>query len=194
MMIESDLVLLFTGLCDIFNKSRFDYCVAGGFAVGMWGPPRGTSDIDILIFLRETDRDSLMTLLGNHFNVLQSHDEDMVFGDLHIWRHILTGENKKNIFPLDMLIASNEYLQNVIKRRIEIEYRGVSVPVISVEDLIILKAVSFRDIDRFDMGNLVNGEVPIDWSYLEKMAGQLVQPRQLDFLKVLKQKGVSSRD
>lgn len=33
MEITNDLLILFTGLCETLNKSRFDYCVAGGFAV-----------------------------------------------------------------------------------------------------------------------------------------------------------------
>jgi len=84
MEIANDLILLFTGLCDTLNKSRFNYCAAGGFAVGMWGPPRGTSDIDIIILVRQKERESVTSLLGNHFKLVQSHEKDMVFGKLHI--------------------------------------------------------------------------------------------------------------
>lgn len=34
---------------DELNATGIPYCVTGGFAVGMWSPPRGTSDIDIVI-------------------------------------------------------------------------------------------------------------------------------------------------
>jgi ribosome-associated toxin RatA of RatAB toxin-antitoxin module len=40
--------------------------------------------------------------------------------------------------------------------------------VVSKEDLIILKAISFRDIDKHDIRNILNAETPIDWAYLEK--------------------------
>ncbi len=186
MEIENDLILLFTGLCDTLNKSRFDYCVAGGFAVGMWGPPRGTSDIDIIILVRQKERESVTSLLSDDFKLIQSHDQDMVFGKLHIWRHILAGENKQNLFPLDMIIASDEYLENVLKRRIEIEYKGVTVPVISIEDLIILKSISFRDIDRFDIKNLINSGNPIDWDYLDQIADRLIPQKQQDFINEMK--------
>ncbi len=186
MEIANDLITLFVRLCDTFNKSRFNYCVAGGFAVGMWGPPRGTSDIDIVILLQEEEREAVVAFLKKHFNMIQSHDKDMVFGDLHIWRHVFAGENKQNVFPLDMILASNEYLENVLNRRIEIEYRDVTVPVISIEDLIVLKSISFRDIDRFDIKNLVNSGNPIDWNYLDKKADRLIPPKQKKFLNELK--------
>jgi len=179
---ENDLIILFIGLCDTLNKSPFDYCVAGGFAVGMWGPPRGTSDIDIIILVRQKERKSVTSLLSSHFKLVQSHEKDMIFGKLHIWRHILAGENKKNLFPLDMLIASDKYLENVLKRRIEIEYRGVIVPVISIEDLIILKSISFRDIDRFDIENLINAGNSIDWDYLGETSARLIPQEQRDFI------------
>ncbi len=187
MEIANDLITLFVRLCDTFNKTRFNYCVAGGFAVGMWGPPRGTSDIDIVILLREKEREKVVEFLAKHFKMIQSHDKDMVFGDLHIWRHVFAGENKTNVFPLDMIIASNEYLENVLKRRLEIEYRGVTVPVISIEDLIILKSISFRDIDHFDIKNLINSGNPIDWGYLDKKVSLLVSPKPRKFINELKQ-------
>jgi predicted nucleotidyltransferase len=98
----------------------------------------------------------------------------------------LAGENKKNLFPLDMLIASDKYLENVLKRRIEIEYRGVIVPVISIEDLIILKSISFRDIDRFDIENLINAGNSIDWDYLGKTSARLIPQEQRDFINARK--------
>ncbi|MCP4155254.1 MAG: nucleotidyltransferase family protein [bacterium] len=186
MEIANDLITLFVRLCDTFNKTRFTYCVVGGFAVGMWGPPRGTSDIDIVILLREEERGKVVLFLEEHFNMIQSHDKDMVFGDFHIWRHVFAGENKRNVFPLDMIIASTEYLENVLNRRLEIEYRGVTVPVISIEDLIILKSISFRDIDQFDIKNLVNSGSPIDWDYLDKKLSQLVPQKQRTFIDALR--------
>jgi hypothetical protein len=182
----NDLIRLFTKLCDILNKSPFEYCVAGGFAASMWGLPRGTVDIDILILIREKERKSLVSLLGNHFNLMQSHDNDMVFGNFHIWRHILAGENKKNIFPLDMIIASGEYLESVLERKIETEYKGIIVPVISIEDLIVFKSISFRDIDRFDIKNLIDAGNPIDWDYLDEISTRLIPRERRDFIDALR--------
>jgi hypothetical protein len=147
--------------------------VTGGFAVGMWGPPRGTSDIDIVIMINEKERKFMTGFLNEHFNLVQSHEKDMVFDNIHVWRHILGAENKNNIFPLDMILCNNDYLKKVIERKIEIEYKSVKIPVIAIEDLIILKYISWRDIDKFDIENIINSGNAIDWHYLENMIRQL---------------------
>ncbi|MCU0285833.1 MAG: nucleotidyltransferase [Acidobacteria bacterium] len=170
---SNDLIILFIRLCSELNATKIPYCVAGGFAVGMWGPPRGTSDIDIVIMLNENDRKFMTNFLNNHFKLVQSHDHDMIFRTIHIWRHILKGENENSIFPLDMILCNNDYLKKVIERKIEIVYKNVSIPVISLEDLVILKCISRRDIDKFDIENIINSGNPIDWVYMKEMILQL---------------------
>ncbi len=170
---SNDLTILFLRLCDKLNASGIPYCVTGGFAVGIWGPPRGTSDIDIVIMIGETDRKFVTAFLNEHFNLVQSHEEDMVFKGIHIWRHVLGVEKGNSIFPVDMILCNNDYLKKVIERKIEIDYKRVKIPVISVEDLIILKYISLRDIDRFDIENIIKSDNPVDWVYLEEMIVQL---------------------
>lgn len=170
---SNDLIELFLRLCSEFNSTGIPYCVTGGFAVAMWGPPRGTSDIDIVIMIHKKNRNQVSEFLNNHFNLVQSHENDMVFKNIHIWRHILRSGKGDNIFPLDMIISNNAYLKKVIKRKIEIRYRSVKIPVISLEDLIILKSISQRDIDRFDIGNIFKSGHPIDWEYLKGVVSQL---------------------
>jgi hypothetical protein len=170
---SNDLIILFLRLCAELNATGIPYCVTGGFAVGMWGPPRGTSDIDIVIMIGDTDRKFVAGFLNEHFNLVQSHENDMVFKGIHIWRHILGAGNGNSIFPLDMILSNNDYLKKVIERKIEIDYKGVKIPVISIEDLIILKYISLRDIDRFDIENIIKSENPVDWIYLKEMILQL---------------------
>lgn len=90
------------------NAAGIPYCVTGGLAVGMWGPPRGTSDIDIVIMIDEKDRKFVISFLNEHFNLVQSHEKDMVFNNIHVWRHILGIENKNSVFPLDMILCNKD--------------------------------------------------------------------------------------
>lgn len=182
----NDLIILFLKLCDELNTTGIRYCVTGGFAVGMWGPPRGTSDIDIVIMLDEKDRKFVTGFLKGHFNLVQSHDNDMIFGNIHIWRHILKGENENNIFPLDMILCNNDYLEKVIERKLEIVYKNVRIPVISIEDLIILKYISLRDIDKFDIENIIKSGNPIDWPYLKEVILKL--NLDWDYIEAIKNK------
>ncbi len=45
MRVEKD----FVEFLELFNKNKVKYCIIGAFAVGFWGYPRYTKDIDILI-------------------------------------------------------------------------------------------------------------------------------------------------
>ncbi len=92
----------------------------------------------------------------------------MIFKNFRIWRHVIKAEDSPELLMLDALIADNEYLKRVIARSIEIDFHGINFPVVSKEDLIILKAISFRDIDKHDIQNILRSETPTDWNYLEK--------------------------
>ena len=118
--------------------------------------------------IENENREMIVRLLEANFNLVQSHREDMVFNIIRIWRHIIKVEESPELLILDTLLADNDYLKSVISRRIEINFHGITLPVVSKEDLIILKAISFRDIDKHDIRNILRSETPTDWDYLER--------------------------
>ena len=160
-------------LCTEFNRRQLAYCVAGGFAASLWGPPRGTEDIDMLVMIADEDRERFGKFLAARFHLLQSHDQEMVFSGIAIWRHIIQFGKQQSLFPLDLIMAKNDFLIHALSRRIELSYQGTTIPVISLEDLIILKLISFRDIDKYDIENLLKSEKPVDWPYLDKQIHKL---------------------
>jgi hypothetical protein len=167
------LAEIFKKLCSELNRFKISYCVAGGFAVSLWGAPRGTEDIDLVIMLAETEKAKITDFLSSHFLLVQSHPENMVFGDIIIWRHIVKSASGDNLYPLDMILARNDFLLRSLERKIELIYQGITIPVISIEDLLILKTISNRDIDNFDKENLVKSGIPIDWNYLKDQLKKL---------------------
>jgi predicted nucleotidyltransferase len=68
---------------------------------------------------------------------------------------------------IDFLNADSNFLKSVIARSIEIQYEGVSIPAVSIEDLIILKLFSFHRQDQIDIENLIISGTPISWKYLK---------------------------
>ena len=170
---DSGLIELFKRICQRMNEAGMCYCVAGGFAVSLWGTPRGTEDIDLVVVMEENARPVFSDFLGRNFKLIQSHQDLMEFRHVCIWRHIVGLEGTENIFQLDVILINDPYLRKVIKRKINVEYQGLVVPVISIEDLIILKLISLRAIDKFDIENLLKSENPIDWNYLKKNADLL---------------------
>jgi len=177
MGIAEDLKTLLKELCAELNKRNLQFCLAGGWAVSMMGIARTTIDIDMLMVLDETAKKQVISILENSFHLIQSHENEMEFKRLTIWRNIVSLKDKNEPFMIDLIKADTDYLKRVIARRIEIDYEGVIIPVIAIEDLIILKLSSFRKQDQVDIENLLLSGTPIDWQYLEKN----VKKNQLDW-------------
>ena len=124
-------------------------------------------DIDILIVLDENIKRKVVSILENSFNLIQSHEQEMELKNITIWRNIVSLKGKNEPYMLDLLKADNDYLKTVIERRIEIDYEGTIIPIISIEDLIVIKLASFRKQDQVDIENLIQSGAAIDWGYLE---------------------------
>jgi hypothetical protein len=165
---KRSLIGFLEDICHLFEKEKIPFCVTGGFAASIWGTPRATSDVDIVLNIEGESRERIIKLLDDNFNLVQSHREDMVFNDLHIWRHIIKAEDSPELLILDTLVANNDYLKRVIERKTEINFHNIKLPLVSKEDLVILKTISFRDIDKHDIRNILKSSTPTDWEYLER--------------------------
>ena len=167
MEIAEDLKVLLKKVCSELRRNNLQFCLAGGWAVSMIGIARTTMDIDILIVLDENIKRKVVSILENSFNLIQSHEQEMELKNITIWRNIVSLKGKNEPYMLDLLKADNDYLKTVIERRIEIDYEGTIIPIISIEDLIVIKLASFRKQDQVDIENLIQSGAAIDWGYLE---------------------------
>lgn len=154
-------------VCSELRRNNLHFCLAGGWAVSMIGVARTTVDIDILIVLDENIKKQVLSIFENSFRLIQSHEKEMEFKTITIWRNIVSLKGKQEIYMLDLLKADSDFLKSVIERRIEIDFEGTIIPVISIEDLVIIKLASFRKQDQVDIENLIHSGTPIDWAYLE---------------------------
>ena len=112
-----------------FGKQDVRYALMGGFALGLWGVPRGTVDVDLLINRDDLEKvDVVLTGLGYRCeyrtkNVSQYVSPEKVFGEidcLHAFR-----------------AASMEMLQRAVEKEI---FKGrLRIRVLRPEDLIGLK-------------------------------------------------------
>lgn len=168
-----DLKTLLKEVCTNLRKKKLQFCLAGGWAVSIIGTARTTIDIDILIVLNDDIKKQVISILEDSFHLIQSHENEMKFKTLSIWRNIVSLQKKGELFMIDFLIADTDYLKSIVERKIEIDYEGISIPVIPVEDLIILKLSSFRKQDEVDIENLLHSASPIDWEYLENTIKKL---------------------
>ena len=128
---------LLNKVAEILNNLRIDFFVSGGFAVSVWGRPRFTADIDLVIYLEEKNINQLAGKLKNEF-------PDAYIDSLQM-RDALKNNGEFNIIEpnvgmkIDFWIVYNQEYDKLRLRRSIKRNIGREVRFISPEDLIISK-------------------------------------------------------
>lgn len=142
MLLNSELIELLAA----FEKFKVRYLVIGGYAVGHHAEPRSTKDLDVWIGTDRKNAHALYRALAE-FGAPLSSGPDMF-------------EDKDSIywfgFPpnrVDILMAPQgaPLFDDAWRRRVKAEVDGVNVTVVSRDDLIALKELADRPVDRRDI-------------------------------------------
>jgi len=160
-----DFKLVIEKLITSFEDKGIRYALMGGFALGLWGVPRATVDIDFLVNKDDMGKvNEIMTGLGYNLfyqseNVSQYVSSDNIFGEvdfLHAFREISIGMLKRT--------ESKRFFDST-----------ASINVLKIEDLIGLKLQAMANdesrkaIDLPDIKSLIAlYKSAIDWSVLEE--------------------------
>jgi hypothetical protein len=137
----------FKDFLNSLNKNNVEYLLLGGWAVGMYGQPRATGDMDVLIAVDDENVDRLHKALYEFGapTVDKSHFKE----NGRIFR---MGRPPMRIEIINQ--ASGIDIKDCYARRKVVNADGVAIPVISREDLIINKKASGREKDLADVRNL----------------------------------------
>lgn len=151
-------------LSSMLEREAIEYALIGGHAVNAWLEPRFTADVDIVVAAGSDDFDRLKRVLaGEGFTVTGEHGADQPSGP-----DFVRLESDGSPLVLEVQAAKTLFQQEVI-RRASIGAAGARIA--TVEDLIVMKLIADRAKDQVDLLGLV--ELPdIDWSYIERWAGE----------------------
>ncbi|OGY65559.1 MAG: hypothetical protein A3A16_01710 [Candidatus Harrisonbacteria bacterium RIFCSPLOWO2_01_FULL_44_18] len=176
MKIESPEELL-VNIAAVLEKLKIRYFVTGGFAVSVWGRPRATFDIDIVIQLIERQVNDLIKAL-RALSKASYIDEDMA-------RQAIKSKREFNFIDastglkIDFIVGpDDEFTRLKFQRRKSKTISGQKVYFISPEDLILSKllwyqeSLSSRQLEDVESIIKISGE-NLDWHYLEQWARQL---------------------
>jgi hypothetical protein len=125
--------------------------IIGGIAVIARGVPRQTIDIDAIVWAESLDPESLLQALARH-HLLPRIDDALVFARRH---QILLLRHEPSGTPVDLSLAWLPFEREALQRSTVIDFGGVFIHVAAAEDLIIYKAVAWRDRDRSDIERLL---------------------------------------
>jgi hypothetical protein len=123
----------------------------GGLAVIARGVPRHTIDIDATIDGEGVDLNRVLATL-HEFGIVPRMPEVLEFARQ---RQVLLLRDSQTGTGIDLTIGWLPFEHEAIARATPVNFEGTIVPVASLPDLIVLKAVAWRDRDRTDLERLI---------------------------------------
>jgi hypothetical protein len=157
----------------------------GGIASSVRGEPRVTSDVDIVIGIDVARALELLhSLEGSPFEPLFSGADEVVERAF-----ILPVKHRASGVRVDMAIGLSGFEKNAIDRAEIIDIGSkVTAPVVSIEDLLVMKILAGRPRDMDDARSLVSlRSDQIDWAYTEQTAQELGDTVGMDLAATLRQ-------
>ncbi|MEW6544050.1 MAG: nucleotidyltransferase [Nitrospirota bacterium] len=157
------------------NEWRTDYALAGGLAYSALVEPRATTDVDVLILLEATNSDQIARLFSGVFDSVVPHQAPMLFKGGSIWRVIGIKDEREVI--VDLLLAHSAFHRQALARKRTVDFEGLALPIVTLEDLILLKAMAGRLQDLADIERICQRpDLQVDWSYVEVWRDKLGLP------------------
>ena len=117
------------------------FMLTGSFALGYYGKPRMTRDLDFVVALMERHVDALVSAFSTDFYI----DEDAARSAIKSQR-MFNLMHPDSAIKVDLIVRKNtEYRHAEFERRKLVEFAGISTWITSREDLILSKLVWARD-------------------------------------------------
>ena len=148
MEIANSIIAVLKQSAIMFRKHGVQYCLAGGLAVSMLTRPRATEDVDLIILVEESEKNYLEGLLRQELDVIQSQ-EVMHFKNASIWRNIVSFQSEAVV--LDLIFADKPAYRNAVTNAETLELDGVTISIVTPQDLIEVKKLSARPMDISDI-------------------------------------------
>lgn len=150
--------------------------VMGGLAVAIWGHPRSTRDIDLLVDIPVADRERVLQHLAlSGFRPKRASAIVQVEGG-ELIQLLYDPPDAFLDIQTDLFLADTAFQRSALSRRVEMPADTLTdrVSVVTCEDLIILKLLAGRILDRVDAVMLVKANRDsLNMAYIAKWIAEL---------------------
>lgn len=179
--IQPDLLSFLAAVQAAISTLSIPHCVIGAVALGAWGRPRATQDLDFLVLVDEKAMERLSaTLSSSDITVNQQRLAANPMAKGRVTR--FTAPTNPH-YPLDIICASDPHERAALERKRTVFLHGLSLSVVSPEDLILLKLKAGRPTDFDDVLSIVkNPHLQLDLPYLWNWADRLGLQRELHYV------------
>lgn len=141
-----------------FKQTRTAGAVIGGVAASLLGRPRFTRDIDAVVLL-EQERWAEFLAFGSSFGFQPRRTDTLEFAGK---TRVLLLRHESSRIDVDISIGALPFERELIERTVWLDVGGVRIPLPTVEDLIVMKAVAHRSRDLADIESLVEVHSKLD--------------------------------
>jgi len=153
----------------------------GGIALSVWDHVRATRDVDLLIDLEGADCEQLYAAIAAA-GIRTKRDPPVMHVDgLQVIQLLYTPPGAFMQFQVDLHLATTAFHRQVLSRRVSLPLPDLDldVDVVTCEDLILLKLIASRVIDRADAAFLLrNNQTTLDLEYVRTWVKQFNLQKQ----------------
>ena len=155
-------MIIYEEILRAFQKQKVRYVLVGGIAVNLIGSLRSTADLDILVEMSDANLRKIVTILKkNGYHVKQPVDPiqiaDKETRDNWINKQHMKAFNfykEAELKEVDIIIDSPVSYKEAKRGALKIKVDNISIPVISINNLIKMKKNTCRSVDKFDLEEL----------------------------------------
>lgn len=143
--------------------------VMGGIALSVWKHPRFTQDVDLLVAAEIADVGELIDRVAAAGIRTKHKPPLLTLGPHHLIQLIYEPPNTFLEMQIDVLLADSAFLREALQRRVLAQLPGLKleIAVLRCEDLVLLKLLAGRVIDRVDSATLLRlNRSELDVSYV----------------------------
>ena len=190
-----DLSDAISALSKALDESGSPAMLIGGIAVIARGVPRHTDDVDGTIAADGIDLEKLVLLLAKHG--IQPRVTDAIeFARQH---QVLLLVHTPSATEIELSLAWLPFEQEALMRAERLDLGAVQARVATAEDLVIYKAVAWRERDKSDIEQLIQlHHDKIDFARVEQIIGEfaaaLEEPERITNFMALKNKAMATSD
>ena len=147
-----DLYYEFRQLITALDEHQIDYALCGGIAMAVYDRPRATVDIDLLILTQSLD--GVMAIARALDYTILGLEMTFSGGAIEIRRVSKIDRETGHLLSLDLLLVTPE-IQNIWNSRVQADWEGGTLSVVSRDGLIGLKKLRGSAQDNADIAALM---------------------------------------
>lgn len=152
-----------------FDDDGIPYAIGGALALGVWGAPRATKDVDISVFVPRDELGRVLDSLERAGVLIARERATADIARIGLARGMLGG------VVIDLFLTEHpQYAEMGRRARRIVDPTGWSGSFISAEDLCVHKLVFGRHKDLGDLENLLAARPDLDLGYVRGWLVQMV--------------------